>query len=148
MQLHFALYLSLPKYIMHSLYKCLHNCSMQIYVHICALPVYQYCIVSSHVHLTAHDTGNISETLHNALPTLTPHCKHSSQRTSHPHCAPSMKSVTAQILCYVMAFVTAYSIVFIRVDAFQTTQCHGHTDAATTLLTFRLHTALAVWILL
>jgi hypothetical protein len=118
-----------------------------------------------HYQFTAYDTGNISETLHIALPTQTPHCKHSSHRSPHLHCAPAMKSVTAQIPRYVMAFVTAYSTVF--TDAFLTTQCTGHTDAATTLLAFRLqtttellstqlcsiytskqHTALAIWILL
>jgi len=163
LQLHNALYLCLPKYIMHSLYRCLHNCSTQIYVHVRALPV--HCTVSAHVYWTAYNIGNISETLHNALPTLTPHCKHSSQRSPHLHCAPAIKSVTAQIPCYIMAFVTAYSTVF--TDAFLTAQCTGHTDAATTLLTFRLHTttellstqlcsihtskqhtALVVWILL
>jgi hypothetical protein len=45
-----------------------------------------------------------------------------------------MKSATAQIPCYIMA----YSAVF--TDAFLTTQYTGHTDAATTLLTFRLQT--------
>lgn len=132
-------------------------------MHICALPVYR--IVNSHVYLTAYDTGNISETLRNALPTLTPHCKHSSQRPPHLHCAPAMKSVTAQIPRYVMAVITAYSTVL--TDAFLTTQRTGHTDPATTLLTFRLqtttellstklysiytskqHTVLAIWILL
>jgi hypothetical protein len=120
---------------MHSLYRCLHNCSMQIYVHICALTV--YCTVNAHVYLTAYYTSNISETLHNALPTLTPHWKHSSQRPPCLHCAPAMKPVTAQIPRYVMAFVTAHSKHWVY-RCLPTTQCTGHTDAATMLLTFRL----------
>ena len=159
LQLHYALYLCLPKYIMHSLYRCLHNCSMQIYVHICALPV--YLIVNAHVYLTAYDTGNVSGTFHNALPTQKPHSKHSPQSPPHLHCAPALKSVTAQIPRYVMAFSTVFT------DPFLTTQCTDHIDAAITLLTFRLqtttellstqvysiytskqHTVLAVWTLL
>jgi len=52
-----------------------------------------------------------------------------------------MKSATAQMkstIAQIPRYIMAYSPVF--TDAFLTTQCTGHTDAATTLLTFRLQT--------
>jgi hypothetical protein len=90
-------------------------------------------IVNAHVYLTAYDTGNVSGTLHNALPKQKPHSKRSPEPSTCALCSSSE-------VCDCADPSLRNGLQYCVYRSLPKHTVHGHIDAAITLLTFRLHT--------